>query len=93
VAVEKRLQVLHIHGKAICCNNSWLDILQADKIHGWKVGMIYQVIERVGGVKISKTAALGSPVFSPKRESFCCLTVSQTSPNGQDLQGYMCIYI
>jgi hypothetical protein len=80
--VEKRLQVLHIHGKAICCNNSWLDILQTDKIHGWKVGMIYQVIERVGGVNLSKRAALGSPVFSPKRESFCCLTVSQTSPNG-----------
>lgn len=43
--------------------------------------MIYQVIERVGGVNLSKRAALGSPVFPPKRESFCCLTVSQTSPN------------
>jgi hypothetical protein len=55
--------------------------LKIDKIHSWKVGMIYQVIERVGGVNLSKRAALGSPVFPPKRESFCCLAVSQTSPN------------
>ncbi len=69
----KRLQVLHIAEKTIHCDHSWLDILQTDKIHGWKVGMIYQVIERVGRVTLSKRAALGSPVFSPKRESFCCL--------------------
>ncbi len=35
--------------------------------------MIYQVIERISGVTLSKRVALGSPIFPPKIESFCYL--------------------
>ncbi len=35
--------------------------------------MIYQVIERISGVTLSKRIALGSPIFWPKIELFCYL--------------------